>query len=209
MRDIPLQDVITAHTDTATSNQLEELLPLIRFLLLRGSGPVTPEQLATALQSTPAEVETLLQPSGLVVGSDGSIHMPPAPHQILVDGETFAGWCALDTLLLPLLMGRAARVISTCPATGKQIRLTVTEQDTRDPDPASAVVSLRLPDAGTTASNEQATVCAYGHFFADREVASTWPDLHPEAVILSVEDAFHVAREIANDSRRYAEKVGS
>jgi alkylmercury lyase len=183
MRDIPSQDIITAHTDTATSNQLEEFLPLLRFLLLRGSGPVTPERLATALRCTPAEVEALLPSSGLVVGSDGCIHMTPGPHQIHADGETFSGWCALDTLLFPLLMGHAAQVISTCPATGRQIRL--------------------------TASNAQATVCAYGHFFADREAASTWPELHPEAVLLSVEEAAHLAREIANVSRRYAESAES
>jgi alkylmercury lyase len=209
MRDIPLQDIITAHTDTATSNQLEEFLPLLRFLLLRGSGPVTPERLATALRCTPAEVEALLPSSGLVVGSDGCIHMTPGPHQIHADGETFSGWCALDTLLFPLLMGHAAHVISTCPATGRQIRLTVTAQGIAELDPASAVVSLRLPDAEMTASNAQATVCAYGHFFADREAASTWPELHPEAVLLSVEEAAHLAREIANVSRRYAESAES
>ena len=51
------------------------------------------------------------------------------------------------------------------------------------------------------------TICAYGHFFVDREHASAWPDLHPEAVLLSVEDAVHLAHEIANAARRYAEKT--
>jgi alkylmercury lyase len=208
MRDIPLQDIITAHTDTADTNQLEEFLPLLQFFRLRGSGPGTPERLATAMRLSPSEVETLLQSSSLVVGPDGNIHMPPGPHQIYADGETFAGWCALDTLLFPLLIGQAARVVSTCPATGRQIRLTVTAQGTvADLDPASTVVSLRLPDETTTASNAEETICAYGHFFVDREHTLSWPDLHPEAVLLSVEDAFHPAREIANVSRTYAEKA--
>lgn len=51
-------------------------------------------------------------------------------------------------------------------------------------------------------------MCHYGHFFADRKSASTWPDLHPEAVLLSPEDAAHLAREIANVSLMYAEKAG-
>jgi alkylmercury lyase len=209
MRDIPLQDIIAAHTDTVDTNQLEEFLPAIQFLLLRGSGPVTPLRLAAALHRTRAQVEMLLPSSGLVVGPDGNIHLPPGPHQIHLDGETFSGWCALDTLLFPLLMGKAARVVSTCPATGKPIRLTVTPQGIRDLDPIAPVVSLLLPDETTNVCNAQETICAYGHFFVDRGIASTWPDLHPEAVLLSVEDAAHVAREIATVSRRYAEQQAS
>lgn len=207
MRDIPLQDIITVHTDTADTNQLKAFLPLVRFLRLRGSGPVTPEQLAIALRLPRVEVEALLPSSGLVVGPDGNIHLPPGPHQFHLDGETFGGWCALDTLLFALLMGRAAHIASTCPATGRPIRLTITEQGTvTDLDPASVVVSLRLPDEMTTASNAEETICVYGHFFTDREYAATWPDLHPEAVLLSAADAAHLAREIAQVSLRYAEQ---
>lgn len=206
MRDIPLQDLITAHTDMADTNQLEEFLPLVQFLRLRGSGPVTPLRLATALRLPRAEVEALLPSSGLIVGSDGTLHMSPGPHQIHLDGEIFSGWCALDTLLFPLLMGQLARIISTCPATGKLIHLTVTAQGIRDLDPIASVISLLLPDETTNACNAQETICASGHFFVDREHASTWPDLHPEAVLLAVADAAHLAREIAQVSLRYAEK---
>ncbi len=72
--------------------------------------------------------------------------------------------------------------------------------------PKDAVLSLRLLDRETNTSNAQTTICAYRHFFVDRKAASTWPDLHPEAVLLSVEDAVHLAREIASVARRYAEK---
>lgn len=210
MRDIPLQDIITAHTAAAATDQFDEFLPLVRFLRLRGSGPVALERLATALRRSPTEVEALLQSSGLVVGPDGNIHLPPGPHQISLNEETLTmAGCALDTLLFPLLMEHAARVISTCPATGRPIRLTVTEQGIVDLDPASAVVSLCLPDETTNAGNAEATICAYGHFFVDREHASAWPDLHPEAVLLSVADAARVAREIAYVSRRYTEKAES
>jgi hypothetical protein len=207
MRDIPLQDIITAHTTITATDQLEEFLPLVQFLHLRGSGPVTPLRLAPAMHLSPAEMETLLQSSGLAVGLDGSLHLPRGPHQIRLDEETLSGWCALDTLLYPPLMRRAARVASTCPATGRPIRLTVTAQGTvADLDPASTVVSLRLPDETTTAANAEETICAYGHFFVDREHAAAWPDLHPEAVLLSAADAAHLAREIAQVALRYAEQ---
>ncbi len=207
MLDISLQEIITAHTD-ALAAHAEEFLPLIRLLFLLGKGPVSPEQLATAMHSTRSEVEAFLQSSNLVVAPSGTIHLPPGLHQIHLDGETFTmAGCALDTLLFPLLIGRSARVVSTCPATGKEIRLTVTPERIEDLDPRGAVVSLRLPGETTSAWNARETICAYGHFFVDREHASIWSALHPEAVLLSVEEAAHLAREIANDARRYAEKT--
>jgi len=109
--------------------------------------------------------------------------------------------------LFPLLTGRPARVVSTCPATGKPIRLTVSPQGIEDLDPPGAVLSLRLPSPETSAGNVQSSICAYGHYFVDREHASTWPSLHPEAALLSVADAAHLAREIANAARGYAERT--
>lgn len=194
MLDIPLQEIITAHIN-ALAADAEEFLPMIRLLLLLGEGPVSPRRLASAMHRTTSETEAFLQSSGLMVDASGNIQM--------VAG---AG-CALDTLLFPLLTGQLTRVVSTCPATGKEIRLTVTPEGIEDLDPQGAVLSLRLPGSETRACNVQATICAYGHFFVDREYASTWPDLHPEAVLLSVEDAARLAHEIANAARWYAEKA--
>lgn len=208
MVDIPLQDIITAHTD-ALAAHAEEFLPMIRLLLLLGKGSVSREQLATAMRLSREEVEAFVQSAHLVVDMDGTLHLAPGPHQIQLDGDepfTMAG-CALDTLLFSMLTGRSARVVSTCPATGTQVSLTVTPQGILDLNPHAAVVSLRLPGETTNACNTRETICAYGHFFVDRESASTWPGLHPEAVLLSAEDAAHLAREIANASRRYAEKT--
>jgi alkylmercury lyase len=208
MRDIPLQDIIDAHIDAAAHMQDDEsFLALDQFLLLRGSGPVDPQRLSIAMRRTLPEMEPLLQSSGLVVGPDGYIHLSPGPHQMHLDGETLFGWCALDTLLLPQLVGHAARVVSTCSATGRPIHFTVTEQGiVQDLDPQSAVLSLLLPGQATNICNAQEAICAYGHFFVDREHALNWPDLHAEAVLLSVEDAAYLACEIANVSRQYAEK---
>jgi alkylmercury lyase len=208
MLDIPLQEIITAYTDAVAANQ-EGFLLLIRLLQLLASGnPVSPEQLATATHHTRSEIEAFLQSTDLVVDHDGSLELAPDPHVVHLEKKTLTGACALDTLVYPVLLGRSARVVSTCPATGKEIRLTVTAQGrTQDLDPQAAVVSLRLPGPETNIYNVCETICHYGHFFADREHASIWPDLHPEAVLLSVEDAAHLAHEIAHVSRKYAEKA--
>ena len=189
-----LHEIITAHTD-ALAVHAEEFLPTIRLLLLQGAGPVSPERLATTMHWTPLEVEAFLHSSGLVVDAEGNIQMGAGSG------------CALDTLLAPMLTGHATHVVSTCKASGKQIRLTATAQGSRDLDPQSAVLSLRLPGRETNASNAQATICAYGHFFVDREAASTWPGLHPEAVLLSVGDAARLAEALARAARWYAEQA--
>src|SRR5437879_10446435 len=132
MRTIPLQEIITAHIDTLAAH-LGEFLPMIRLLLLLREGPVSPEHLATAMHWTASEVEAFLQASGLVVDADGHIQMGAESG------------CALDTLLAPMLTGQTVQVVSTCPATGTQIQLTVTPEGIRDLNAPDAVLSLRLP----------------------------------------------------------------
>jgi alkylmercury lyase len=191
MRELPLQDIVTAHTDALVAHA-EEFLPMIRYLLLLGDGPVTPERLASVLRWTPPQAEAFLQASGLTVDDEGDLQM--------WDG---AG-CALDRLLAPMLTGRSARVVSRCPASGRPIHLTVTPQGVDDLDPPETVASLMLPGSETRAETIESTICAYGHFFVDRVRAARWPRLHREALLLSVTDATHLARAIANAARKFA-----
>lgn len=193
MQDLSLQDIIKAHTE-ALSAHAQGFLPMIRFLLLHREGPVEPARLAGAMQWTPREGEVFLQAHGLVINDHGAIE------------RGRRSGCALDRLLDALLTGQPVHVVRTCPASGRLIHLTVTEQGIQELDPPGTVLSLRPPNAETTASNANATVCAYGHFFANREAASTWSGLHPGAVVLSVEEAFQVARAIANAARKVAEE---
>jgi alkylmercury lyase len=137
MEDLSLQDIIAAHTK-ALADHLEEFLPLIRLLRLLSEGPVSPEHVATAMHWTPQQVEEVLQAWGRVVDAKGTI-------------QTVAGaGCALDTLLFPMLIGRSSHVVATCPATGRLIRLTVTEQTIEELDPPGAVLSLRLRETNTS-----------------------------------------------------------
>lgn len=194
MADITLQAIIAAHTDLLAAHA-EEFLPMIRLLLLLGEGPISPERLATVMHWAPSETGAFLRSSGLVVDAEGHI------HTVAESG------CALDALLVPMLTGHSAPVVSTCPATGKKIRLNVTPNGIENLDPPSAVLSLRLPSPETRADTVRGIICAYGHFFADREHAAAWPALHPEAVVLSVADAAQLAHEIATAARSYAEKT--
>jgi hypothetical protein len=194
MRELPLQDIVTAHTD-ALAAHADEFLPMIRYLLLLGEGPIMPDRLASALRWTRPQAEAFLQVYGLAVDDESNLQM-----------VTGVG-CALDRLLAPMLTGRSVRVASTCPASGRPIRLTATPQGVDDLDPPETVVSLRLPGPETSADTAQGTICAYGHFFADRERAASWPRLHHEALLLSVADVTELARAIADAARAYAAPV--
>lgn len=194
MRDIPLQEIITAHTDLLAT-QAEEFLPMIRLLLLLGEGPISPERLAARMQWTLEETKAFLGAAGLVVDAEGHI-------------QTVAGaGCALDTLLVPMLTGQLASVVASCPATGRDIRLIATPLGVEEFEPPSAVLSLRLPGPTTQAETVRGTICTYGHFFADREHAASWPALHPEAVLLPVDEAAQLARAIVSAARSYADSA--
>jgi len=192
MRELPLEDIIAAHID-ALAAHVDEFLPMIRYLLLLGEGPVTSERLASALRWSTPQAEAFLQAASLTVDDAGNLQM--------VDS---AG-CALDRLLAPMLTGCSAHVVATCPASGRRIRLTATPQGVDDLDPPAAVVSLRLPGAETTADTVLSAICAHGQFFADRKRAVSWPRLHPEALLLSVADATHLAHSIADAARENEE----
>jgi len=132
------------------------------------------------------------------------LSLVPTPHQFHLSEQALYTWCALDTFAFPALLGRAARVISSCPVTGRQIRLTVTPETIVDLEPASAVVSVHLPGEETNICSVQEDICNDGLFFVSHDVASTWPSLHPKAVLLSVEEAAELGRVLARAIRSIA-----
>jgi len=84
-----------------------------------------------------------------------------------VDDRTLYAWCALDTLLCPMLLDRPATVESGCAATAVPIRLVVTSTGISELDPPDAVVSLVAPGPGDL----RASFCVNVNFYASSEVA--------------------------------------
>jgi alkylmercury lyase len=46
-----------------------------------------------------------------------ALTLRPTSHRFTVDGRNLFAWCASDTLMLPVMLGRPALVESTCPQT--------------------------------------------------------------------------------------------
>lgn len=178
------------------------LWPALLRELARGR-PVTVEQLAHATGRSPAEVraglaglsDTEYDEQGAVVGH--GITLRETPHQFTVDGQQLYTWCALDTLIFPTILGRPAQVSSPTPGSGEPVGLQV------DPvagvsavEPATAVVSVLVPDGGTSV---RAAFCNQVHFFATPAAAQQWLTEHPGGAVLSVAEGFALGRRLAQD----------
>jgi len=171
--------------------------------LLASGKPVEPRQLATVAHCSLKEIQAVLPSSDVEVDQAGNIvgwglSLVSTPHRFHLGENTLYTWCALDALMLPALIGRTAQVVSTCPATGKTVSLTVTPTHIERLEPASAVVSVRSPGTENDLCHVRGGFCMQGHFFAAREAAVAWPELHPQAVLLSVEEAAELGRALAH-----------
>lgn len=143
------------------------LIPLLR-LLVEGD-PVTPEQLAAVAGGNAEEVRRALaavpdtenDDQGRIVGQ--GLTLRPTNHRFTVAGQELYTWCALDTLLFPALLERAARIESVSPAGGDTIRVTVDPSaGVTSVEPSTAVVSLVNPDKITSI---RSSFCNQLHYF--------------------------------------------
>jgi alkylmercury lyase len=190
-----------AIANSGSWERMTYFLPLIR--LLSNGHPVSPEQLATALERPFEEVtEVLRQFEDIVSDEDGCIvgaglSLLPTPYRFEVNGHVLYTWCALDTLIFPVWLGRSAQVSSACPATGTPIHLRVSPERLEHVDPPSGVLSLLIADEVATCCNIREAFCAYSQFFAERQAASTWLSKYPDAHLLPIEEAFTLGQKLA------------
>ena len=175
----------------------------MQLLRLLGQGqPVSAAQMGEALGITEvAATETFQRMPdierdeiGQVVG--WGLSLCTTPHQFRINGHTLYTWCALDALTYPILLEQTAHVESSCPITQTSIRLRVSPVGVSALDPATAMVSLIIPDTHPDACN-RASFCNQGHFFASPQAAATWQADHPEARTLPVEVVYQLGRIIA------------
>jgi alkylmercury lyase len=203
---------ITAPMRATAGRVFLEIIPPTLALLAKGK-PASPEEIAAASSKSPEEVRAALErfPSaewdeqGRVIGLGLTLQL--TPHRLELEGRTLFAWCALDSLLFPILLERPASIESPCRGTGELVHIEVTSAGIEAVEPPSAVVSIvAAPDL----ANFRRVSCNNAHFFSSPEATSRWLEKHPEATILSVEDAFRLGRLIAeglSDISRSAESA--
>jgi alkylmercury lyase len=126
-------------------------------------------QLAGALGISAAECRALLQRDsikrltyadgdGLLVGF-GGLAAAPMHHRFEVDGRDLSTWCAWDSLFVPEILRRPARILSTDPESGEKVHLIVTPERIEWFELKETVISFIWPDAqvfATSAANVMA-----------------------------------------------------
>jgi alkylmercury lyase len=176
-----------------------ELLPHAIRLLSEGR-PVALERLAAAAGRPLQDVEAALDEQTSAERDDQArlvglaLTLRPTPHRFTLDGRTLYAWCASDTLMLPVILGTAGLVESTCPQTGQPIRIELAPDAVERLDPPEAVMSAVRP-IGKLADVRTAT-CNHGQFFSSATASADWVRDHPDGYVYPVEEAFRLDREV-------------
>jgi alkylmercury lyase len=166
-------------------------------------------QLGRALGVSPAESRALLERDSLkcftyaddrgrVLGF-GGLAVGPMHHRFEVAGRTLWTWCAWDSLSIPEILGRPARVESADPESGELVRLVVTPDGVESVVPDGAVVSFIQPEAQVFdkgAANMMAKFCHFVFFFSSRASGERWVAKHPDTFLYSLDDAFALAKRL-------------
>lgn len=199
-----LADAIDRARPDLTESDQQVWLTLYR--LLGEGGPVSPAQVAAASEVSEEEIEARLQKwpgvfrddADRVVGFWGLTVTEMPPHEILLDGRKLWAWCAWDTLFLPERLGATLDVASRCPTTGEKISLRVAPEGVISVEPREVLVSMLEP-TGPFDADVITSFCHYVHFFVDAQAGEKWTSEHPGTFLISLEDAFELAR-VTNDS---------
>ena len=147
------------------------------------------EDVHRALAAVP---DTEYDGSGRIIGQ--GLTLRSTPHRFEVNGEQLYTWCALDTLILPAVLGTPARIESAYGATGIPVRVSVDATGVTSVEPATAVVSLVNPE---DMSSVRSAFCNQVHFFASQEEAKPWLDSHPGGSVIPVDEAYRLGTSIA------------
>lgn len=169
---------------------LAVLVPLLR--LLADGDPVEVATLAAATGRPIEEIrdrlaavpDTEYDEQGRIIGQ--GLTLRPTPHRFTVDGRELYTWCALDTLIFPVLLGRAARIESSSPVSGEPVRVGVEPAGVTSVEPAAAVVSLVNPE---TMTSIRSSFCNEVHYFTSPMDAQPWLKTHPGGEVVPVADA--------------------
>jgi alkylmercury lyase len=194
---------LTAHLDCTQNVACRQILrvlaetgqPLAPIHLVRRL-QMSPEHLAAHLAHVP---DTEFNREGKIIG--WGMTLVPTQHQFQVKDHALFTWCAFDTVLFPSLLQTEARVQSACSASGHPITfVAMPEGVVRELTPPSAILSLIIPTERSDCV--RATFCAQSLFFESGQAASSFLSTHPDALILSIEEAAFVGSVVA--SRHFA-----
>lgn len=176
----------------------EQRIALTLYRELAKGEPIGVEQLDRALLEREAIKAFAYRDGQGRVAGFGGLAAVPMHHRLEVDGRTLWTWCAWDTLFIPEILGKRARVASPDPETNELVELVVSAREIESAAPRDAVVSFLRPDASdfNTAANVIKTFCHFVFFFASRSSGERWVAKHPGTFLYCLDDAFALAKRL-------------
>lgn len=157
------------------------------------------EQVQVVIEGAIAAGRVEIDSRGYLIG--GLLSLNPTAHRILMDDITVYAWCAYDAIYTPGVVGKTARIESQDPLTGELIQMNITPDGVEDVLPQGAVVSIVGANADMQGGPKSAR-CSQMLFFESRESAHQWLRDRDGVSILTVEEAFEVARELQIEPAR-------
>lgn len=179
--------------------------PRVWLFLLRALAkgrPVSRRDIANALNVSLSDVESALASfADTVYDEKGDVvacglSLMPTPHSFKVCGNELYTWCALDALMYPVALEQVAHVESPCAVTGITVRLTATPTGVVDPSPAGVVLSMVTSPTKAGCCNVRNSFCSGVHFISSAEAAASWLSRHPEASIVSLQEAWQLGHAV-------------
>ncbi|BBZ12589.1 alkylmercury lyase MerB [Mycobacterium branderi] len=177
------------------------MAPMVR--VVAEGRPVALERLAAVSGVSVEEIGSWLRAQpGTDWDDDGhllgfGLTQRPTRHRYVVDGRVLFTFCAADALIFTPILGRPARVESTCPTTGQPIRLELTPEAVTSVDPPTTVVShVNLCCGG---GDIRGLYCDQGHFFASKDAARKWRRAHPDGEVRPVRELFAAALDVCRE----------
>ncbi len=197
----------------------EQRVALTLYRELAKGQAVDDTQLGRALGISPMESRALLQRDsinglvyrgdlGRMLGFGGLAAAPTMHHRFEVDDRILSTWCAGDSLFIPEILGRPARITSPDPESGELVRLVVTPDRIESAEPPGVVVSFLLPDSevfGASAANLIAKFCHFIFFFSSRSSGKRWVAKHPGTFLYSLDEAFVLAKRF--NARNFGQEL--
>lgn len=128
-----------------------------------------------------------------IIGFWGLTSAAASKHRFEVEGRQLYTWCAWDTLFIPKILAKSARVETPDPLTGEPVRLTVGPEGVEGLQPAGAVMSMLAPPEDLL-EDIVGKLCHYIYFFSSRESGQRWTAQNPGTFLMSVAEGFELGR---------------
>lgn len=201
---VNLDEVAAAYNEALPTLSPEEQRVTIQLYRLLAEGkPVSHQEIAESLNYPVEKINSIIDhwfgigihhnDDKNVIGFWG-LALKKMPHRFEVDGIMLYTWCAWDTLFIPEILQKTAKVESVDPITKEKVRLTVTPEGITNIDPVGAVMSCVKPEHTIMDKNVITSFCHYIFFFTSEESGAEWISQHENAALISMDEASILAK---------------